>query len=84
MDWSTGWFNSKTHVLSETYSLIIWFSNLFDTCFVSGVVLVTGDTALNIPPWSLPSQGLQSMRGNRKQKKTISDSGKCCEEHTTE
>lgn len=53
MDWSIGWFNFKIYVFLEIYLFIIWFSNLFDICFVSGVVLVIGDIVLNILLWFL-------------------------------
>ena len=82
MDWGTYWFDSKTHVLSDTYSLIPLFSNLFYISYVSGIVLVNGDKAVNIQTWSLPSHGLHSLGRNKD--KTVSDSDKCYEENKRE
>lgn len=83
MDWSTGWFNSKTHVLSDTFSLIPLFNNLLYLSYMSSIVLVTGDTDVNIQTWSLPSKGLHSI-GKQIQNKTVSDSDKYYEENKTE
>ena len=52
----------------------------FTFSYMSDIVLVTGDTAVNIQTWSLPSYGLLSM-GKQIPNKTVSDSNKYYEEN---